>query len=64
MKLLCVKGVVGICFYQSIGAPYLAKWLGFEGDGLVDILIAVEMGMIFCFLFAKSYGKAGKTKNE
>jgi hypothetical protein len=56
-KLLCVKGVVGLCFYQSIGVPFLKDWIGYEGDGLTDLLIAVEMGFIFAFLFSKSYSK-------
>ena len=62
IKLVCIKGVVGVCTYQAFGAPYLAEWIGFEGDNLTDVLIAVEMGLIFCFLFAKGYAKGERKK--
>lgn len=61
-KLLCVKGVVAVCFYQNIGTPYLARYFGLEKQqerDLSDVLVAVEMGLIFSFLFAWAFFPAG-----
>jgi len=58
-KLLCVKGVVAICFWQNLGVPYLAQWLQLTGqaaEDLNDVLIAVEMGMLFSFIFFFCFG--------
>ena len=58
-KLLCVKGTVALCFYQSLVAAWAARRLGLGGSlgtaaGLLDLAVCVEMG-VAAFVFAHAF---------
>ena len=62
LKLFCVKGVVGLCFWQGLGSPHISDYFELAGhhkDGLIDILVSVEMGLLFSFAFRLSYMPSG-----
>jgi len=62
-KLLLIKGVVGLCFWQKFAAPTLAAAYSahvqsdpgaapVSADDVNDVLVAAEMGLVFALVFA------------
>ena len=57
-KLICIKLVVALCFWQSLVVPVVGDHLALSAtfqEQLNDVLVCVEMGMLFSFAFVAAY---------
>ena len=57
-KLICIKLVVALCFWQSLIVPLVGAHFELSAayqDEINDVLIIVEMGLIFSFAFCIAY---------